>query len=148
MRKELTKRRAYWCNQAGTEQVKYCIENQTKERQDFNLEKGKNKNLQRTTVLTTAKPLHFVSCKKKTETNSQREGKTNILWKPSDITMAISYFPPSWLLFSDLWNRMEESRIGVPVSVMQKILNLSGKITVHWNIFMSRENRTFSTIHC
>ena len=37
-------------NQAGTEQVKYCVEKQTKERQDFNLEKEENKNLRRTTV--------------------------------------------------------------------------------------------------
>jgi len=41
-----------------------------------------------------------VSCKKKMETCSWKEGKTNIFWKPSNITtLGISYFPPSLLLF-------------------------------------------------
>lgn len=42
------------------------------------------------------------------ETNSWKEENQHTC-KPSDaITLAISYFPPSLLLFSDLFNRMEE----------------------------------------
>lgn len=43
-------------NQAGTEQVKYRVEKQTKERQDFNLEKEKKQQPYKQQLLTTTNP--------------------------------------------------------------------------------------------